>query len=257
MRILYLECSGGVSGDMLLAALAGAADDPLQAIADCNELFAMLGIAEFSVKLEKRIISTISTWKAVLSLPGGQPLRTIGVIEELLRGSSVDSDLVNRTMQTLQILAGAEAKVHDTPLDEVHFHEIGAMDTIADVLGAHFLAGRLGCDRCLASPVNLGSGFVTFSHGTFPVPAPASVELARGMQVFGSDIGMETATPTGLALVKTLAQGFGPLPEGTLKGVGYGCGDHSSDERPTFVRAFVLQENVASLPGKQGGAHAH
>lgn len=246
MRTLYLECATGVSGDMLLGALAGAADDPLLLIVELQNLLDSLAIEGLSVGLEKRIISSISTWKAVLGLPDGQPLRTIADIEDILSGNGVSAQarpsLVEAAMTTLRVLAEAEASVHGMPVDQVHFHEIGALDTIVDVLGAHFLARRLGCDRCLASPVNLGSGFVSFSHGCFPVPAPASAELARGMEVFGSDAGMETATPTGLALVKTLAQGYGPLPAGRLLSVGYGCGDKSSDRQPTFVRAYVLEQ---------------
>lgn len=243
MKTLYLECATGVSGDMLLASLVGVSDAPEEAIADLVELLAGLGIDDLAIKLENRIISSISMNKIVISDPGGQPLRTIGDIAQILDEAGVDETLKKAAMNTLHLIGTAEAKVHGTTLDTVHFHEIGAVDTIVDILGAHYLTHRLGVERVLASPVNLGSGFVTFSHGTFPVPAPACAELSKNMQTFGSELGMEAATPTGLALVKSLVNGengYGTQPLGQVLNIGYGCGDRSSNAQPTFVRAFVI-----------------
>lgn len=242
MKVLYLECSTGVSGDMLLAALAGAADEPEVAFAELAKILKPLPLEGLRIGLEKKMVSSIQTWKASVKWAEKQPLRTIADIEKTIRVSELDNHLGDLAMKTLNLLAQAESTVHGVMVDQVHFHEIGAVDTIVDVIGVHYLARRLGARKCVCSPVNLGSGFVTFSHGTFPVPAPACAELAKGMPTFGSELGMEAATPTGLALVKSLASEFGPQPLGFIEQVGYGSGDRSTDECPTFVRAFVLEE---------------
>jgi len=143
-------------------------------------------------------------------------------------------------LTALTRLAQAESKVHGEPLEHIHFHEVGAVDTVVDAMGAVLLAQATGAQRVVVSPVNLGSGFVTFSHGRFPVPAPASAELARDMLTFAADSGMELATPTGLAVLKTLADGYGPLPQGSIQALGYGSGTYSTGAYPTFLRAYLI-----------------
>ncbi|MBU1248910.1 MAG: LarC family nickel insertion protein [Proteobacteria bacterium] len=243
MKVLYLECSLGVSGDMLLAALAGVQNDPEEAFGELEQLLAGLPVEGLRIQLGKQMISSIQTWKVGVQCTGKQPLRTLNDIKKILDVIGHDNHLGDCAMRTMELIAEAESRVHGVSRDQVHFHEIGALDTIADVLGVHFLARRLGARKCIASPVNLGSGTVTFSHGTFPVPAPACAELAKGMPVFVSDLGMEAATPTGMALVRSMANEYGPLPLGFVERVGYGSGDRSSDECPTFVRAFLLEED--------------
>lgn len=242
MKLLYLQCDTGVSGDMLLAALAGLHPDPPAAMEEVNALLGRMGVDCFRVGLKQRRISSICMLGAAVRWSGEQPLRTLDDIERLVAAIGLDNHLDDLVMKTFHLIADAESRVHGVAREQVHFHEIGALDTIADVVGVHVLARGLGARTCVSSPVNLGSGTVTFSHGTFPVPAPACAELARSMPVYTSDLGMEAATPTGLALVRTLAREYGPLPLGFVERVGYGCGDRSSDEMPTFVRAFLLQE---------------
>jgi pyridinium-3,5-bisthiocarboxylic acid mononucleotide nickel chelatase len=158
-------------------------------------------------------------------------------------------------LAVLTAIGRAEATVHNQPLDHIHFHEVGAVDTVVDVLGAALLAQASGADRVVASPVNLGSGFVEFSHGRFPVPAPACAELSKGMRTFATDSGMELATPTGLALVKTLADSYGPLPLGSVLGVGYGSGTYSGGAYPTFLRAYLIDTGETAADTEADHAH--
>lgn len=236
-RTLYLDCTTGVSGDMLLAALADAGGlfDVLR-----REL-ARLPVDSFALDISERMVAGIRTRRVEVVQTRNEPLRHLPDLLSILERSSLAPRVKARAAEVFTLLGQAEATVHGVALDQVHFHEIGAVDTLVDVVGVLALAEALAPDRVAASAVNLGSGFVRMAHGTLPVPAPAVAELARGMLVFSTDLGMETATPTGLALVKHLAGEQGPLPLGRLTGVGLGSGGRSSDARPTCVRAFVLE----------------
>lgn len=238
MKTLWLDCSTGVSGDMLLAALSHAGDclDMLE------EGLAGLGLDSFRLKPGEKTVSSILVRTLDVEQTREEPLRRLGDLLGILENADLPDGVRQGSVRTLTVLARAEATVHGKPLEEVHFHEIGAVDTVVDVVGTHLLLNHLAPDRIVASPVNLGSGFVTFSHGTFAVPAPACAELSKGMRVFSTELGMEAATPTGLALVKTTVGSQGPMPEGSVLAVGRGSGTRSCDDFPTMVRAFLLED---------------
>jgi uncharacterized protein (DUF111 family) len=256
MRTLYLDCSSGVSGDMLLAALADAHDElhgPDTGPEFLHRELARLGIRGFELVWSRRSVGGIATRHVDVVQTREQPLRHHADLVRIIADSAMTGRAAERATAALTLLGMAEAKVHGTTLDAIHFHEIGAVDTIVDIAGAMLLLDALEADAVRCSPIDLGSGFVTCAHGRMPVPAPACAELAKGLTTFGSPCGMERATPTGLAVLRTIADSCGPMPPGTILAVGYGSGGRSSDAQPTYVRAFVL-ENVAD---GSGGDPAH
>lgn len=255
---IYLDCSTGVSGDMLLAALVGAHDDlhgPGTGAAFLEEELARLGIDGFELGWSEVLVGGMNTRRVDVIQAREQPLRRHADLVHIIESSGLSGRAAERSVKAVTLLGQAEAKVHGTTLDAIHFHEIGAVDTIVDIAGAMLLLDALGAIAVCCSPVDLGSGFVHCAHGTMPVPAPACAELAKGLVAFGSACGMERATPTGLAILRTVADSCGPMPLGTTLAVGYGSGGRSSDEQPTYVRAFVIQP-VAVAPHIEGGHQA-
>ncbi|PKN09984.1 MAG: hypothetical protein CVU73_03325 [Deltaproteobacteria bacterium HGW-Deltaproteobacteria-8] len=242
MKTLYLECALGVSGDMLLAALSDMIEDGPQILA---EAVASLGLPGVSVRFSEHMIQGIRTRRVEVLEKAPQPLRHLADLTRIVGAAPSDywaQRVKEGSLEALTRLAIAEALVHNEPLEHIHFHEVGAVDTVVDVLGTMLLVEACGADVVVASPVNLGSGFVEFSHGRFPVPAPACAELAKGMRTFATESGMELATPTGLTLVKTLAGSYGPLPLGSVMAVGYGSGTYSGGAYPTFLRAYLIED---------------
>lgn len=258
MKTLYLECSLGVSGDMLLAALSDMLPEGAELLAGA---VAALGLPGVSVRLSEQMVQGIRTRRVEVLEETPQPLRHLRDLTDIVNAAPAShwpETAKAQGLAALTRLAEAESRVHGEPLEQIHFHEVGAVDTVVDILGAVLLAQASGAGRILASPVNLGSGFVTFSHGRFPVPAPASAELAKGMCTFATDAGLELATPTGLCLVKTLAQGYGPLPLGSIEALGYGSGTYSTGAYPTFLRAYLLETQAAqAAKAGHGEAQGH
>ena len=255
-KTLYLECSLGVSGDMLLAALSDMLPDGAEILAGA---VAALGLPGVSVRISEQMVQGIRTRRVEVLEEAPQPLRHLKDLTDIVNAAPEahwPAQVKELGLAALTRLAEAESKVHGEPLEHIHFHEVGAVDTVVDALGSILLAHASEARRIVASPVNLGSGFVTFSHGRFPVPAPASAELARGMRTFATDSGMELATPTGLAVLKTLAGDYGPLPLGSILALGYGSGTYSTGAYPTFLRAYLLEAEDAT-EHKHGHGHGH
>lgn len=256
MLTLYLECSLGVSGDMLLAALSDMLPDGADLLAAS---VAALGLPGVSVRVSEQMVQGIRTRRVEVLEEAPQPLRHLKDLTDIVNAAPEahwPAQVKQLGLAALTRLAEAESKVHNEPLEHIHFHEVGAVDTVVDALGSILLAHASGAGRIVASPVNLGSGFVTFSHGRFPVPAPASAELARGMRTFATDSGMELATPTGLAVLKTLAHDYGQLPLGSIQALGYGSGTYSNGAYPTFLRAYLLETEAGKSRDHEHG-HGH
>lgn len=244
MKTLYLECALGVSGDMLLAALSDLLEGGRELL---SEAVASLGLPGVSLRFSELMIQGIRTRRVEVLEEAPQPLRHLADLTRIIASAPPafwPQRVKDGGLEALTRLALAESFVHGQPLEQIHFHEVGAVDTVVDVLGALLLVEASGADQVTASPVNLGSGFVEFSHGRFPVPAPACAELAKGMRTFATDSGFELATPTGLCLVKTLAGSYGPLPLGSVLGVGYGSGTYSNGAYPTFLRTYLIEDGA-------------
>ena len=156
----------------------------------------------------------------------------------IIEASSLSPRVKEQSSAAFRLLAGAEASVHGTAPDEVHFHEVGAIDSIADIIGAFVLVEMAGVERVVSSPLNVGSGTVRCAHGLLPVPAPATLALLEGIPVYSEGSPMERVTPTGALLVKCLADSFGPLPAGRVLASGRGLGDRDGDI-PNLMRAVL------------------
>jgi len=172
--------------------------------------------------------------------------RSYPQVRRLLERARLDPGVRQRALDIFEALARAEAKVHGTSLDEVHFHEVGAVDAIVDVTGAAIGVTRLGIERVTASPVALGSGFVETEHGRLPLPAPAVLELLRGIPSVPAHVSWETVTPTGAAILRTLVDEFLPLPAMTLEAIGHGAGDDRPGPMPNVLRAVLGRAAGAS-----------
>ena len=193
---------------------------------------------EFSVVNEKK--ASISCCRVLIRSRRKQELRTLPVIINKLEKSGLDDSICSKAAAVFTAIAEAEARIHNMPVEKVHFHEIGAVDTIVDVVGT--LAGlhHLSVSTLYASPLPMGRGFVNCSHGKIPLPAPAVTELLQNIPVYGVNIEQELVTPTGAALLKVLAGDFGPMPPMTISTTGYGGGSHVlPDGQPNLLRLVI------------------
>ena len=267
-RIAYLDCSSGASGDMLLGALVdlGLSVDALR-----GEL-GKLPLKGYRIEAHKVHRSGLHATKVdvVTEAPGhghghdhghdhehghdhdpslGQPHRGLRDILDLVDKSALEPAVKDRSARLFRRLAEAEAAVHGTSPEEVHFHEVGAVDSIVDIVGGVIGLTWLHADRVVASPLNLGTGTVHMSHGIFAVPPPATALLVQGVPVYGAGEG-ELLTPTGALLVTGHATAYGPLPPLRSEGVGHGAGSRDTPGRPNVLRLIVGEEAGASLSQK-------
>ena len=239
MKIAYLDCFSGISGDMLLGALL---DCGLDVKLLRGEL-AGLDLDHWELQVSRLTRQGIGATALKINAPAGQSLRTLPDLTAILEKSSLDPAVIRRSLQVLTRLAHAEARVHDLPVDRVHFHEIGAIDTIIDVVGSVVGLQLLGINGVHCSPLPLGRGFVSCAHGRLPLPAPAVCELLGGdIPVHGIEADRELVTPTGAALVAELVDSFGPLPPMRIGRTGYGAGQAEGEQqRPNLLRVMIGQ----------------
>lgn len=236
MTIAYFDCFSGISGDMTLGALvdAGLPIDVLRA-----EL-AKLDLPGYSLKAEQVRRSGLAATKVNVVLDSKeQPARHLADIERIIQASALAAEVKQKSTAVFQRLAGAEAKVHGTTPDTVHFHEVGAVDAVVDIVGSVIGLEHLGITEIIASPVNVGSGTVHTSHGRLPVPAPATAELLTGIPLYSSSVTLELTTPTGAAILTTLASSFGPLPKMTVSRIAHGAGGKDLPGQPNVLRLFL------------------
>lgn len=239
MKIAYLDCFSGISGDMTLGALVDAGLDFKLLQRD----LAGLALDEYELYEEKVVKLGITGTKVHVLALEGHVHRRLGDIQEIINRSALADEVKEKSIQVFTRLAEAEAKVHGTTADQVHFHEVGAVDAIVDIVGATIGFWRLGIEKVYASSVHTGTGFVKAAHGVMPVPAPATLELLRGVPIYAQDIRQELVTPTGAAILTTYCQDFGPMPEFKVERVGYGAGEKNL-EIPNMLR-LTLGELVS------------
>ncbi|OGW26183.1 MAG: TIGR00299 family protein, partial [Nitrospinae bacterium RIFCSPLOWO2_12_FULL_47_7] len=169
----------------------------------------------------------------------GRPLKDL---REIISESNLESTIKDKSLSILQRLAEAEAIVHNCPVEEVHFQEVGHIDTIVDIVGSVYALHLLGIDKVISSPIDTGSGSVEMAHGLFPVPAPVTAELLKGVPVYASGIEKELTTPTGAAIITTIASSFQPLPEMKLSNIGYGAGGWELNEKANILRVLIGED---------------
>jgi len=234
-KIAYLDCSSGISGDMLLAALldAGLERDLL-----FNEL-RKLPLAGYEFRCARVLRGSLTGTQVEIDVPQPQPERHLGEIRQLLEGSALTEAVRTQALKMFERLAEVEGKLHGKPATEIHFHEVGAVDAILDIVGACVGLELLEIDELSCSPLNVGGGQVETAHGTLPVPAPATAELLKGAPIYSSGVEGELVTPTGAVIVATLASSFGPMPPIKVARIGYGAGSRDYSGHPNIARLFV------------------
>jgi len=234
----YFDCFSGAAGDMILGALvaAGLSPDTLRA-----EL-AKLNLDGYELTVRDVQEHGFAAKKVDVSQAGKTSHRHLPDILKLIDASSLSDRIKDRARRIFRRLAEAEAKVHGTSVDEIHFHEVGAIDAIVDIVGASIGVEQLGLDRIVCSPIPVGSGTVTCEHGVLPVPAPATAELLTGVPLADCDEPGELTTPTGAAILTVLADAFGPLPAMKIERCGFGAGSRQGRTRPNLLRLIVGQE---------------
>lgn len=243
--IAYFDCFSGISGDMTLGALIdlGLSADWLE-----KTLKSQLGMDDFSLKIDRVRHSGIES--CCVNVEVRQSLeRDYQSISQMISESRLSFEVKQMSLAMFDRLADAEAEIHGCPKSRVHFHEVGGVDAIVDMVGTALGIDYLGIKNVYASPLPLGSGTVTCSHGTLPVPAPATVALLQGVPVYGSEIPFELVTPTGAAIITTLAENFGPMPDLIVDKAGYGAGKRQIKSRPNLLRILT-----GSLPEVNKGS---
>jgi pyridinium-3,5-bisthiocarboxylic acid mononucleotide nickel chelatase len=235
MKLAYFDCFSGISGDMTLGALidAGCPVDLLRA-----ELQS-LQVPGWTLTTEKVWKNGMSATYVRVQTEDQQKHRSLTTILEILKKSSLEEHVQERASRIFQKLGAAEAHVHDAPIEKVHFHEVGAVDAIVDIVGSCIGFQTLGIERFACSPLNVGGGTAKMAHGVLPVPAPATARLLQGAPTFSNGVQRELVTPTGAAIVATLCDSFGPQPPMTVSAIGYGAGTADLEEQPNVVRIMI------------------
>jgi len=237
MRIAYFDCIAGISGDMTLAALIDAGAD-FDAI---REELAKLPLEPFDLELEDAETAGFHARRIVVRPSEGSVIRTYASIRTLLLGSGLPPAASALAQRIFRRLAEAEATVHRKEVDLVTFHEIGAVDSIVDIMGSALALTMLGADRVFASAVPTGMGMTRTEHGAMPIPAPAVVELLRGAPLFSRGVPFELVTPTGAAILAATVEGYGEIPAMRIASVGYGAGTHELGF-PNLLRVLIGEE---------------
>ncbi len=241
MKIVYGELIGGMSGDMFVAALLELG----LSLKELRGALKKIPTLEFELKTSKKIVHSIRATRFEVICAQSEKPRSWRQIRALIRRSSLAAEIKTTGMEVFTALAEAEAKIHGIAIDQVHFHEVGATDSIVDIMAAAIGIHHLGMEAFYFSPVPLGRGMVRSQHGPLPVPGPAALELLRGLPTFGIDIEAETVTPTGAALLHTLGKHFGPAPAMTVEKIGYGSGQKEFSSRPNLFRLSLGEAGAA------------
>jgi len=237
LKILYFDCYAGIAGDMTVAALLdlGVPFEVVEEAVNCLPL----PRSSCSLAVERTSRRGVAAARFVVHAEEHPPHRHYADIAAMIEASSLPEGVKEKAQRVFFRLAEAEAKVHGVEIGQVHFHEVGAVDSIVDIVGAAAALEWLGVDAIHAAPLPLGSGSVETAHGRLPVPAPATAELLRGMPVHGEAGPGERVTPTGAAILAALATGFGRPPAMTVTGVGCGAGAKDFEDIPNVLRLFL------------------
>jgi hypothetical protein len=262
MKICYFDCHSGIGGDMLLGALVdlGLPIRELQKVAD------RLGIEE-GCKVTAKIVRRGALAGTKVDVHPGRkagrrtahksshrnhdhpPARAFSEIKKLIERADLSAGVKRHAVAIFADIAKAEAEVHRTRIENIHFHEVGAVDSIIDIVGGAYGLEWLGAEEVYASPLNTGEGTVMTEHGVLPVPAPATLKLLRGVPCYSSGVKKEMVTPTGAALIRHFAKAFVSLPEMTVSASGYGAGSHVLKEAPNLLRVIVGERSGRSVLG--------
>ncbi|MCX8031039.1 MAG: nickel pincer cofactor biosynthesis protein LarC [Thermodesulfovibrionales bacterium] len=245
MRILYFDCFSGISGDMCVGALL----DLGIKINKLKDELKKLPIKGYSLTLEKVQRCGINATKFIVTENRAikrKPIK-LSVIEEIIDSSKLSRILKEKGLKLFKRLFEVEAKVHGKALDDVHLHELGAIDSLVDIFGTLIALDMLEIDKVFTSKINLGGGIINISHGILPVPSPATVELLKGYPVYSSGVDYELTTPTGALIISALESVYSPIPSMHIEKIGYGAGSKDFQEFPNILRIFIGKELNSNL----------
>jgi len=236
-NVLYFDCSSGAAGDMFVGALLDLGVD----FDRLNSALQTLGVEGYSLRADTVVKKGIQSTKFEVDIDEGikQPHRHLRHIVDIIDQGELPDAVKMAALKTFESIARCEAAVHGTTIEKVHFHEVGAVDSIVDVVGAHLALHELGVSRIEASPLHVGAGTVKCAHGIMPVPAPATARLLEGLPVYGGEVQGELVTPTGAALMADVVSAFGPMPSMTILKTGHGAGTRDLPDRANVLRAVL------------------
>lgn len=235
MKIAYLDCFSGISGDMLLGALLDAGLE-MDSLKSYLQRLPITGYEISAKKVEKHhLAGTKLTVNTEIKLPN------LPAMIDLLEKAGIEPEIKEPSIRIITKMAQAEARVHGRTPEGVHLHEVGSLDTIIDVVGALYGFRQLGVKKIFSSPLALGRGKIRTAHGYIPLPSPATCELVKGFPVYSPGIEAELTTPTGAAIVTGIASNFGPLPQMRIEDIGYGAGERDLPDSPNLLRLFIGQ----------------
>jgi uncharacterized protein (TIGR00299 family) protein len=242
LKTAYFDCFSGISGNMTLGALLHAGLPKKVLLAELKKL----PLSGYAIDVETSLRGSLSGTHVTVLVNKKQPKRNLGDILALIEKSRLSPEIKKKSGKVFRLLGRAEAEVHGTDLSSVHFHEVGAVDSIVDIVGSIIGLRELGIGKIVASPVNVGKGTVKSKHGVLPVPAPATAFLLKGKQTYSEGERMELTTPTGAALLAGLASSFGEQPLMKVERIGYGLGSADLKAWPNCLRLMVGEEPSSS-----------
>jgi uncharacterized protein (TIGR00299 family) protein len=235
MKTLYFDCFAGASGDMILGALVAAGVSPQE----LKDQLSLLGVSGYAIDFDTVNRSGISATYARVQTAPEHAHRHLSDILKIIYDSRLSDRVKQRSAQIFSRLAEAEARVHNEPIEKIHFHEVGALDAIIDVVGAAIGFDLLRIEHFVSSALHVGSGMVDMNHGRFPVPPPAVTELLEGAPFYSTEIKGELLTPTGAAIITTVCSEFGAVPQMKLEHTGYGAGTREYEKFPNVLRLMI------------------
>ena len=240
LRAAYFDCYSGISGDMILGAMVDLGVD-IKEIRNALKKINLKGYKLHSKKIQRNgLASTQITVKIENKKhQHSPPHRSFSDIRKLIDQSKLSLVVKNNSIEIFKRIAKVEAQIHNTTIQKIHFHEIGGIDSVIDIVGGVWAIESLNLDIIKSSPLNVGEGFVNCTHGRLPVPAPATLKLLKGIPVFSNGIKKELTTPTGAAMIGFYAESFESIPTMTIKNEGYGAGSHVIPSIPNLLRVFV------------------
>lgn len=245
--IAWFNCFCGVAGDMALGALIDAGADP----DEVRDIVAGLGVPGWELIVAGTLRGGIAAADVKVDVAESGVVRTASHILGLISEADLPERVRRRALAVFRALAEVEARLHDRPVEQVHFHEVGGVDAIVDIVGACAALEVLDIGEVHVGPIAQGQGMIRGAHGHLPIPAPATVELLRDAPVFGTGVNLELTTPTGAALMAALATRFGPMPAMTVAAVGYGAGDRELDDRPNVTQVVIGEKATALTAGQE------
>lgn len=245
--VAWFNCFCGVAGDMALGALvdAGAEADAVR------DILAGLALPGWELLVSPTLRGGIAASDVTVRVSESGVVRTASHILGLIGDADLPERVRRRALAVFRALATTEARLHRRPVEQVHFHEVGGLDAIVDVVGTCAALEVLDVSEVYVSPIAQGQGMIRSAHGHLPIPAPATIELLRGAPTFGTDVPLELTTPTGAALMRALASGFGAMPAMTVSSVGYGAGDRDLQDRPNVTQVVIGRSEATLSAGQE------